>query len=225
MLTLNSTNRVTFNVNVHGTSATPTVRCVIGDVPGMTYPATKLSDDKYEVVIDLPKTVNEGSLPFKVEVLLNGRLFTPISTQISVQRDEKPAEVAVEPAPTVAPTVVPTVVDAPAPTVAPVPSILKQTAKVAEAVPVTAPAKKTTKVKPGLSALEAVVKKPVEKLKPRNTPEPAKANTKPAKISIASIANEAAERDTHTHTAEPHVVVEQITSIPISLVKGDIIYR
>jgi hypothetical protein len=219
MLTLNSTNRVTFNVNVHGTSATPTVRCVIGDVPGMTYPATKLSDDKYEVVIDLPKTVNEGSLPFKVEVLLNGRLFTPISTQISVQRDEKPAEVTVEPAPAV--------VDAPAPapTVAPAPSILKQTAKVAEAVPVTVPAKKTTKVKPGLSALEAVVKKPVEKLKPRNTPEPAKANTKPAKISIASIANEAAERDTHTHTAEPHVVVEQITSIPISLVKGDIIYR
>lgn len=84
MLSLSTTNRVTFNVNIFGTAATPAVRCVLGESPAYSFPATKLGDGQYEVLIDLPSTMSLGAYPFKVEVLLNGRLFTPINHSVPV---------------------------------------------------------------------------------------------------------------------------------------------
>ena len=212
MLLLNETNNVTFNVNVHGTSSTPTVRCVIGDVPGLSYPAIKLVDGKYKVAIDLPESFTPGSYPFKVEVMLNGRLFTPISTQISVEGSSKPQVTDVPKT-----SIIASIAEVAPAEVAPAevaPALKAQ--KFAETVP-------TPKKKKGLSALESLVKKPVEKLKPRKGQTDITEHKQ--KISIAAIANEAAKSDTYTQTVQPKTVIEHSTSIPISLVKGEIIYR
>lgn len=67
------------------------------------------------------------------------------------------------------------------------------------------------------------------KLKPRK--EQAVSEEQKSKISIASIANEAAKHDWYLDTntqkqiVEPKQMVEHVTSIPISLIKGEIIYR
>lgn len=81
---LDRNNHVTFEVNVQGTSSKPVVRCLIGESPSFMFPAIELTTGKYECQIDLPDTFNEASHAFKIEVLLNGRLFTPITTIASV---------------------------------------------------------------------------------------------------------------------------------------------
>jgi len=134
-----------------------------------------------------------GSYPFKIEVLLNGRLFTPINTQISVA------------------------------------------AQTEEVKPVDKPVLEKTEVKPAksapkaqekgkLSRLESVVKEPVQKLKPRKT-TPATAPISESKIRIADIANEAADRDVKSVTVQPTKVAEHVASIPLTLIKGEIIYK
>ncbi len=238
MLTLNSSNKVTFSVNVHGTSATPTVRCIVGEFPGLQFPATKLADGKYEALVDLPKTLREGAYDFKVEVLLNGRLFTPISTKIDVVggyenkvSDDRVAELeppVEQPLETVLKHAATKTEEALPPTapVMPAPKVESLLKKVDETAPAKKP--KVSRVepkltpKPAMSALESVAKAPVQKRKVA-TPSPAPA---PMKFSMKDIANEAVESDTHTKAEHaPTVVVEQVTSIPISLVRGDIIYK
>lgn len=84
MLTLNSANQVTFDVNIQGTASVPVVRCVLGESPSLMFPCTKNSDGKFSSVIDIPAGFSVGKYPFKIEVLLNGRLFTPINTSVDV---------------------------------------------------------------------------------------------------------------------------------------------
>lgn len=184
MLTLNSTNKVTFKVNVHGTASTPTVRCVLGDAPGLTFQAVKLQEDKYEVLMDLPKTLTPGSYPFKIEVLLNGRLLTPISTQISVQENaEQDTSTESRPSPT-----------------------LTQ-----ESIP----ASKVPELKP--------VKNHKTISKPQTEPTDRGAKLK---LRLVDIANEAkTQTPPVTVKATPQVVLEQTKSIPVTLTKGDIIYK
>lgn len=143
MLLIDESNDVTFTVNVHGTVSTPTVRCVVGDVPALSFPATKAAGDGYRATIDLPSSMAEGSYPFKVEVLLNGRLFTPISSQINVMKGLRAAEPAPEPVTPVAD--VPVISPAPA---APQPKpVVRQEAKsMMKAVEETANKKSKTKV-------------------------------------------------------------------------------
>lgn len=240
MLTLNFSNRVTFNVNVHGTSSTPIVRCVVGEHPAMVFNATKLQESQYEAIIDLPSaTMRAGSHPFKVEVLLNGRLFTPINMAISVEggfghmvSDERAAELTpapVQPLENVLKNAAKAKDIPPAASVAPIPKMESLLKKVDE----TAPFKKTKAVrdpklapKPAMSALESVAKAPVEKRK-KVTVSHTLAPAQPLKkCSMKDVANEAAERDqTTTIEHAPTVVVEQVTSIPISLTRGDIVYK
>jgi len=85
MLLLNSQNKITFDVNVQGTQNKPTVRCIIGDSPSFMYKAFNIDDSKYEVQMDLPKSMEPGEYPFKIEVLLNGKVLTPINKTITVQ--------------------------------------------------------------------------------------------------------------------------------------------
>lgn len=221
-LTLNSSNKVTFAVNVHGTSATPTVRCVVGEHPGCVYNATKLSEGKYEVIIDLPQTMRAGAHDFKIEAVLNGRLFTPISTKIEVVggysnevTDERVVEL--EPAdPHMPPVVGPPKVEPPKVKE----SLIKDAAKKSDQAPQTSVAKPGQK--PAMSALEKVAKAPVEKRKPKTVPVEPKA---PVKFSMKDVANEAAKTHTKPAPVQETVVVEQITSIPISLTKGEVIYK
>lgn len=80
MLSTNTSNKLTFSVNVLGTASLPTVRCVIGD--NLIFPAVKVQDE-WEALVNVPETMC-GMVPFKIEVLLNGRLFTPVNTTIEV---------------------------------------------------------------------------------------------------------------------------------------------
>lgn len=193
MLLLESTNRLTFDVNIQGTATAPVVRCVVGDSPAVSFNAKSLSEGKFEALIDLPKSMTAGSYPFKIEVLLNGRLFTPINTQISVATQTE----EVKP------------VDKP---------VLEKT----EVKPAKSAPKAQEKGK--LSRLESVVKEPVQKLKPRKT-TPATAPISESKIRIADIANEAADRDVKSVTVQPTKVAEHVASIPLTLIKGEIIYK
>jgi hypothetical protein len=206
MLSLNTTNKVTFNVNVFGTAATPTVRCIIGEAPGFSFPATKLEGGQYEVLIDLPKDMRLGTYPFKVEVLLNGRLFTPINHNVPVTGPEAPEAPAVttnaapEPAPAISPSLMATV------------TTEKAEPRVEAAKPVA----------PVMSGLKKLAATPVF-TKPK--PQEVRRST----ISMADVANAvtaAAAKEPKAKPVTKTQVAEAITpTVPVSLIKGTVIYR
>jgi hypothetical protein len=202
MLTLTSTNRVTFNVNVFGTAATPTVRCILGEGPGLSFPATKLQDGQYEVLMDLPKDLKVGAHPFKVEVLLNGRLFTPVTHSVEVTGG------ATNPVPPVVAPAVPVATPesvAPAPTVSLMASVTETGAKSRAAI----------------SALEALAKKPVEqRVAPKH--EPVR-----AKLTMADIAMTAEAIEPTRKPKKAAKVPEAICTptVPVTMTKGAIIYK
>lgn len=88
MLCTNTTNRITFKVDIHGTAASPTVRCMVGAEPALCFIATNIGGDAWEALIKLPEEFPTGVQPFRVEVQLNGRLFTPIQREITVAAKE-----------------------------------------------------------------------------------------------------------------------------------------
>lgn len=164
MLSLTTSNRVTFSVNVSGTASTPSVRCLVGEYPTLSFPAVKLANGEWEVMIDLPKDTKPGAHPFKIEVLLNGRLFTPINYSIAVN-DEEPAENPVKPivsdpkpVPMISKVEEPEVPEpAPAPAPKPVVSLMKSM----EQAPAPKPAEKVA---------EKVVQKDVQKVVNKDDP-------------------------------------------------------
>lgn len=89
MLHLNQPNRLTFTMDVLGTAAAPTARVLVGSTPALAYPATKLTGTSWETTIDLPEGTKIGSIPFKVEVMINGRIFHPINTMIEIAAGQK----------------------------------------------------------------------------------------------------------------------------------------
>ena len=204
MLLLKSTNRLTFDVNIQGTVTAPVVRCVIGESPAVSFNAKSLSEGKFEALIDLPTSMTAGSYPFKIEVLLNGRLFTPINTQISVAAQTEEVKPVDEP-------IIEKIEVKPVKPVKPV--------KLASKAQAQAQAQENGK----LSRLESVVKEPIQKLKPRKTAPAAPISE--SKIRIADIANEAADRDVKPATVQPTKVAEHAAPIPLTLVKGKIIYK
>lgn len=75
-----------------------------------------------------------------------------------------------------------------------------------------------------LTRLEKVVQQPVEKLKPRKISSSAKVSE--SKIKIADIANEAADREIPSAAVQRQTIaVEQVASIPLTLTKGEIIFK
>lgn len=238
MLSLRQTNRITFNVNIFGTASTPTVRCVVGETPGFTYPAIKLANGEYEVTMDLPYDMKPGATPFKVEVLLNGRLFTPIQTSIDLQPVNLPDVTIAAPAVTLPPVETPASAPAPAPeptvtTVVPAPGMADKLASIFRNVKLEPPridAEMTPRIElpeaPVLGALEKLANATVQK---RAVPA---VEIKTVKISMADVANEAERRHAPSPApkpakkkAAPKAAVVETKSIPIKLIKGDIIYR
>lgn len=210
MLNLATTNKVTFNVNVFGTAATPTVRCIIGDAPGLSFPATKLEGGQYEVLIDLPKDMRLGTYPFKVEVLLNGRLFTPINHNVPVTGPEAPVEA---PAPNPAPEIK---LAEPAPVKSTLmATVTTEKTEVAPAEPIKTP------TAPVMSGLKKLANTPVF-TKPAKVQE-----SKRSTISMADVANAAAAKEPKAKPAAQKVqLAETITpTVPVSLIKGTVIYR
>lgn len=216
MLLTSSTNRVTFSVNVFGTAATPTVRCVVGDSPAYSFSATKVADGKFESVLDLPKDLPAGDYPFRIEVLLNGRLFTPINHSVSVafESEAKPAPVA--PAPET-------------PTPAEKPDVKRSLMKtVSEPAPL--PRVPVQERNPAeLGALEALVSAPIKKMTPRIEPGSTAPKPAPAKINMASIAAEVAALEKAAPKKAPPKITptiqETTAAIPVQVVRGSIIFR
>ena len=226
MLSLSTSNKITFNVNVSGTAAIPSVRCLIGEHPALSFPATKLSNDEWEVIIDLPAGTKPGAHSFKVEVLLNGRLFTPINYSIDISADD------VNPAPAPA-------VDAKAEDVGTTPlrvsNLMSMVSKITEPEP--------TPPVPVSERVEKPVEKPVEpkKTKPIEIPPAKKAvlrslqrppvpklpvvKVPQAKISMLDIANEVNEKAPPVPKKPKPVQEARVQSIPVSITKGAVIYR
>lgn len=90
MFQAGKSNNVTFKVNVMGTSSTPSVRVVLGTDPEMSYPASNTSDDKWMATMMIPIGI-EGTYSMRVEVVLNNRLFTPITKSVTIGRAEAAA--------------------------------------------------------------------------------------------------------------------------------------
>lgn len=109
MFQAGKSNQLTFKVNVMGTSSSPSVRVILGTDPEMSYPATNLSDDKWTAQISIPEGI-EGTYNLRVEVVLNGRLFTPITKSVTIEA--APSEA---PTPNETPIEVPTPPEAVAP--------------------------------------------------------------------------------------------------------------
>jgi hypothetical protein len=254
MLSLSTSNKVTFNVNVSGTAATPSVRCLIGEHPSLSFPATKLSNDEWEVIIDLPAGTKPGAHPFKVEVLLNGRLFTPINYSIDVSADD--AVNAVEPVQVVAPVQVAQVEpvqSVPVPVQdTPKSNLMSMVSKITEPEPtpnIAVSERTDVAVHDSEPAVKAEAK-PIKRPKPaaaKPTPieiPPSKMNgleklaktpvfskpkpvieAKHVKISMLDIANEV-NKNAAPVVAKPKPIQEaRVQSIPVSLTKGTVIYR
>src|SRR5574343_875408 len=90
MLRADSINRLTFDLSVIGTASNPaSVRCVLGSNPSASFDARRGNGDAWVCDIDLPLFLEASEVPFKIEVLINGRLFTPLSTTLKVDRTPK----------------------------------------------------------------------------------------------------------------------------------------
>ena len=57
---------------------------MLGSVPSFTFPSIKLEGEEYEALINVPEGLVGAEQPFKIEVLLNGRLFVPIQTTVLI---------------------------------------------------------------------------------------------------------------------------------------------
>lgn len=218
MLFLHTANRVTFNVNVFGTAATPTVRVMVGETPGLSFPAIKLSGDEWETTIDLPENFTEGAHSFKVEVNINGRMFTPINQSIKVGINSVKVvgpSVVVEPA-----------VTEPAAAVKPEPLLVKIAVPAPRIDAEVRPSVLLPETKPAnFGKLDALAKNPIQK-KPAAT-----VSVKSIRISMADVANEAEKNQPAVSAPIPKPKPKPKTAppiketrIPFSMSKGAVIH-
>jgi hypothetical protein len=94
MITVNVPSTIGFNVQVHGTSADAEARLVLtaNDV-GYVFKARKVAPSTFEATICVPSCVKPGDYPMAVEVMVNGRLFTPLRKTVTVEADTVAVEV------------------------------------------------------------------------------------------------------------------------------------
>lgn len=87
---------VSFKVDVHGTSVEPTVKVVIHCDPHLSFPARK-SGDRWVASVKIPDSIEPGEYEMKVEVLLNGRHFSPVNKKIKLERNPASIPAATKP--------------------------------------------------------------------------------------------------------------------------------
>lgn len=83
MIIAGTSNPISFKVSVLGTSAEPRVRVILGTTPELSFPATQ-DGDKWRADLLVPVGIEAGSYSLRVEVVLNGRLFSPITKSIDI---------------------------------------------------------------------------------------------------------------------------------------------
>lgn len=221
MFDLATNNRVTFDVNVSGTIAPPTVRAVVGDSPSFTYPAKQLKEGSWEVDIKLPEGTKPGKLPFKIEVLLNGRLFTPITTLVEVAGAVADPVIvaAVTPPPKAEPIKVEPIIKAEPPKP-------KKEPKVAPAVLKTEEPPTPFREAAGLSGLAALAKAPIVPLPKRAVAVPEVEVKAAVRFSLADIDEEATRLEAPRREATvKEAITQHVPHVPVTVIKGDVIYR
>jgi hypothetical protein len=101
MLKIGKANEVKFKVGVNGTATKPTVRLVI-DTPRneLGFKAEEICGEpgKYFAEVFVPDSIEPGEYDMRIEVNLNGRLFTPIKKKVEIG-NEQPVVAAPAPAP------------------------------------------------------------------------------------------------------------------------------
>lgn len=84
MLYIGQPNHVTFKVTIAGSSAEPEARVFVGDQPALCFPAERDAEGVFHADVWLPATTVAGDTAFRVEVLLNSRVFVPIKKMVPV---------------------------------------------------------------------------------------------------------------------------------------------
>lgn len=224
-----------------GTSSTPSVRVILGTDPEMSYPATN-SGENWTAAVKVPEGV-EGTYSLRVEVLLNNRMFTPITKSVSISRAEAPAEMA---APSV---MTPDAVIAPAPivvhgepvsapiempkVVAKMPEIRKKAVETDEmirreipaTIAVDIPAAVVPKKTQGLSMLKSFADKPAKKMYERIVTDMPKKGTASTLISVSIASVDAITRPTKAKIAETVQASKSKPKAPIKLIKEHFFYE
>ncbi len=93
MLTSGQSTLIKFKVNVMGSSNEPKVRLILASSPELSFAAQSVGDG-WESKVDVPASIAPGSYDFRVEVILNNRLFTPVNKKIDVAAPSVPDVIA-----------------------------------------------------------------------------------------------------------------------------------
>lgn len=221
--TIGQQHTVDLSVNVMGTSADPTVRLIIETLPEIAFPAYKVGE-RWVSTVFVPANLQAGTYKLRVEVVLNNRLFTPFSKPIEIIAPAVEAETIA--APVQPPEELPVPVEV---TPAPAPEVVLPPAIEAIAPPVEA------------APVEAAPAAPIKSLF-RDEP-PAVVKEEPKKITLpADFFKFTPKEVKKVEIALPpidqalkHIKVEGIStgvklaetrgSVPVALVKGEIVYE
>jgi hypothetical protein len=84
MLYIGQPNHVTFKVTVAGSSSEPEARVFVGSNPALCFGAVRDDAGVFHADVMLPPTATTGDTDFRVEVLLNNRVFVPIKKSVPV---------------------------------------------------------------------------------------------------------------------------------------------
>lgn len=216
-------HKVTFKVNVMGTSTEPSVKVTLGTTPELSFPATQVGDS-WTTVIKVPEGVEPGSYLLKIDVVVGNRHFSPLSKMVdvtSIERMETPAEIKpkVVAAEEVAPIEQP-VAEEEQVVVAPAAEpefdiFLKQEAQAPLPTPTAPRAKKMVKLPKDLFKAENLKVPSV----------PVQIERKP--IIMRDVAHTAMDRPVKITEAvkKPKKIVELKHELPTRLIKGDIVYE
>lgn len=242
MLEIGKANEVKFKVDVNGTQALPEVRLVIVTPKSeLGFKAERMGDGWFSEVF-IPEDVAAGDYDFRVEVVINNRLFTPIKRKVTLgSTAPMMAAESQAPHPTQKPKqtetwegeggALPEVPEVPQPLpAAPIPPTPKQPPKSlmkeasSQDKTPTKPTKGVTPVKPTPKAHKKVV---------TPLPKPHKHKTEPIRISIAEISEESNKRfdkvlKESPSYRKPGVAVTPIHinhQVPVTLKKGEVVYE
>lgn len=248
MLEIGKANEVKFKVGVNGTNSEPSVRLVIGTLNAeLGFKAEKLiggADGEWFSEVKLPEEMAAGEYDFRVEVVINNRLFTPIKRKVTVGRVENvmAAESQKPATPTQKPEQTETwegeggalseVPEKPQPLPsAPLDPLKDETPppKPKSLMSEAAAKDGTTPYRPGKKVEPVVQPKPVKQYK---MPE-LKVKAEPVRITMADIAAEGEKRfgnivKESASYKSPAVSVTPINiqhQMPVKLTKGDIVYE
>lgn len=229
MLEIGKSNEVKFKVDVNGTSASPSVKFVL-EAPDAELGFTANQGDGYWFTsVAIPEDFRPGDYGFRIEVLVNNRLFTPVKKRVTVAGPENIAAPIPTPEPEVVIPAVPPVAMAQEKIILkPKTSFFKDEVTEAKQVPA------IEKPKPAPTpAPKPITPQPAPITKQAVRPAPPKLKPKPMKLNMAEIVAESnkrfdkvlSESQSYKSPVKPvqgHNITPQT---PVTLKKGEVVYE